>query len=916
MTNISRLLCAMALVTTASAADRYVWKDAPFSGPPYGSWDTAATSVHDAVQAAADGETVWVTNGTYDVTGQVVIVRAVAVRSTEGRDATTLRRATTNEFRLLVLSNSSAVIDGFTLTNGYGRADSPGRDSFGGAIRLFGGTVQNCRVVGSTCRGGAVGEAPNGVSAFGGAIHMSSGRVENCEIRNNTSSGSGGSSSAYGGGIECSGGAIADCRIEGNAALGTGNGAGYGGGMRIAGPAVLSGSQIVGNRVSAANNVAASYGAGIYMVGNGLVSNCVIALNRCIFWQSLGGGVYMTTGTVTHCTLVSNRCESSHTYLTSQESGGAGAYLLGGTLRNCVIARNRATHTGQIRDRATRGAGVLMEGSGLVENCTISRNVVDASGRGDGLYMTAGQVWNCIVHGNFNDAVTNYTANHENVFQAGGVLGYSCAPLSTIPNGVSNLVSDPGFAAPSANDFSLLPGSSCIDSATNRPSVGTDRGGTARPRDGDGDGDARPDMGCWEAPPLDEGPFRANFTLSPEDSFAPAAIVLTAHAGGTNQTGLSCSWDFTSDGTVDQSGPTAATTYAEPGYYTVSLTIINDALESAAVVKTGAVRVFAPVVYAAPQGAGAFPFDTPARATSNLQAAVDAAAPGASVLIAAGSYAVDTPLILRRAVTVSSTNGPAETAIERRSAANTRLLLVTHSNAVVERLTLRNGSWQSSGMAFGGAVWMTAGLVRDCVIASNLVRGLPNQTGAGGGVFMSAGTLRNCLLLRNESRSDNSTGHGGGVFMSGGLVENCTVVSNYAWRADASGSNDATRGGGVRLEGGGMTNSIVTRNGIRVAASTGVQISIVGATNIGFSCSPELVHSPSLTGNITNGPSFAEGSDGYRLAPVSPCVNAGRDLPWMPGARDLDGRPRSSGGRPDMGAYELWMRPKTIIQVR
>jgi len=62
---------------------------------------------------------------------------------------------------------------------------------------------------------------------------------------------------------------------------------------------------------------------------------------------------------------------------------------------------------------------------------------------------------------------------------------------------------------------------------------------------------------------------------------------------------------------------------------------------------------------------------------------------------------------------------------------------------------------------------------------------------------------------------------------------------------------------------------------------------------------------PGDIGNITDPPQFVDtNSTNYRLKAVSPCINAGTNLPWMTGAKDLDGNPRIVDGTVDMGCYE------------
>jgi len=904
------------------SADKYVWSAAPSSASPYESWNTAATNIWDAVNAASAGETIWVTNGTYGLTNPIVIGKAITLRSVNGKNVTIINRGTASQIRLLILSNASAVVDGFTFTNGYGRANTtntatyPGSvgHSYGGAVRIYNGTIRNCRIVKSTCMAGIV-SPQHSINGYGGGIYMATGLIENCEVLNNTATGTG-SDSAYGGGIYMLSGRIISCVITGNVAQGTGNGEGHGGGVWMAGNGVLLSSFLHGNRATAANNVAPSYGGGIYLGGNGVVSNCVILRNRCNFWESIGGGVWMNAGLVTHCHIISNRCEvpSGHSYATSQYAGGAGTWMSGGTLRNCVIARNVCVHSGQIRNGATRGAGVLMTG-GQIEHCTISRNIVDKYGRGAGIFMTGGQVWNSIIYYNFDDISVSYTEDHENLYQVGGTVNKSCTTNAYGLTGSGNTGGEPCFAYRWTNDFRLLLGSSCIDAGSNLVNVVSDISGNVRPIDGDGDGNAFSDIGAYEAVGKSESSFRCGFRSVPDTIIGNGgSVVFNGYVGGTNTAGVVYRWDLQNDGTWDYVGGSYAVitgNYVYASNYTVKLTASNALGQVYTATKPAAVRIFPPVVYSRPVGSGipVFPYNTWQKAATNLQTAMDTAIAGTTVLLSNGVYEVSIPFCIRRALTVTSLNGHKYTFIQRKSGVNTRLGLVTHPSAILEKVTLRNGSWSISGMALGGAIWMTAGMIRDCAITNNLASGLPNQPGYGGGIYMSDGILRNCFLYKNESRSGNNYAHGGGVYISGGLIENCTIVSNYSQRTDATGANSMyALGGGVRLEGGRMTNSVVVYNGVRGPTNRWRNISFASGS-AGYCCSPDVTHDPTGTGNITNSPVFTDVSKAdYTLTPNSSCVDAGTNKLWMINNFDLNGIPRIqsvSKPRVDIGAYEV-----------
>lgn len=62
---------------------------------------------------------------------------------------------------------------------------------------------------------------------------------------------------------------------------------------------------------------------------------------------------------------------------------------------------------------------------------------------------------------------------------------------------------------------------------------------------------------------------------------------------------------------------------------------------------------------------------------------------------------------------------------------------------------------------------------------------------------------------------------------------------------------------------------------------------------------------------------FADASkDDWRPQGKSPLVNAGVLCDWMAGARDLAGRPRAFGGAPDVGCYEFFGDPPTLLILR
>src|SRR6266498_3084827 len=98
------LACSLALALISapvSATDRFV----SLSGghiPPFINWADAATNIQDAIDAAVDGDVIWVTNGVYatggkvmagDLTNRVALDKALTVQSVTGPAGTVIQGA-------------------------------------------------------------------------------------------------------------------------------------------------------------------------------------------------------------------------------------------------------------------------------------------------------------------------------------------------------------------------------------------------------------------------------------------------------------------------------------------------------------------------------------------------------------------------------------------------------------------------------------------------------------------------------------------------------------------------------------------------------------------------------------------------------------------------------------------------------
>ncbi|HEY5911158.1 MAG TPA: choice-of-anchor Q domain-containing protein [Verrucomicrobiae bacterium] len=126
-------VAGLALSSTGFAAIRYVNVDNVNPGYPFDTWETAATSIQDAVDAAYSGEEIVVTNGIYATGGRaitgpminrVAVTKPLLVRSVNGPAVTIIQgnqvQGTTNgpgAVRCVYLA-SNATLSGFTLRGG------------------------------------------------------------------------------------------------------------------------------------------------------------------------------------------------------------------------------------------------------------------------------------------------------------------------------------------------------------------------------------------------------------------------------------------------------------------------------------------------------------------------------------------------------------------------------------------------------------------------------------------------------------------------------------------------------------------------------------------------------------------------------------------------------------------------------
>lgn len=583
-----------------------------------------------------------------------------------------------------------------------------------------------------------------------------------------------------------------------------------------------------------------------------------------------GGGAWCASSNalIASCVIKSN----------SASYAGGGAFR--GRLNNCFVSGNSSP--------APPGQGGGGACNATLSSCTVVCN------SGYGIYfqtgLDVGTVTNCIVYYNTPGNASGLPA----------LFGYCCI-MGTFP-GNGNISAAPQLFV---DGIHLTSGSPCRGAGTNLTS-GADIFG--RPWSNP------PSIGCaeWQPAPLIGNQPKLQLTSRPV-GFTISAMPVTG------QEPLTYRWmkDGVLLGDDDHYRGTDTTNLIAAGIIASDAGNYRIVVSNAFGVVTSAV---APLVihYVSPDGNSSPPYlDWPTAAT-NIQDAIDAAAPGEIVLVTNGAYAtggkamagdLTNRVALDKTLTVVSVNGAAGTVIQGAwDPATTNGPLAVRcawltDGAILSGFTLRNGATRSTGasttLQSGGGVWCasTNALVANCWLSDNAAslegggayQGLinncvltNNSAVYGGGA--SSGILNNCVVILNGALN-----RGGGAYFA--TLNNCTVTFNYTCFTCGSFSGAGTYSGTTR-------NSIVLYNSTgRYGGSYANYES--GATQYSYCCTSPSAPGYPMPGGVGNINAFnvnPQRLDWFHIATTSPCRGAGSPL-YATGT-DLDG--------------ETWANPPSI----
>ncbi len=888
-----------------------------FTMPAFGASVTANASeagdcapfisdLNPIVAAAQPGDTIRLAEGTYHLSKQINLNKAVTIEGA-GTNRTFIVSQPRAFIRAANLSVEGATLRNLTVT-GFTN------ELYGSGLYMSKGTVENVRVTANrNCR----------YNLYSGAgIYMEGGTVTNSLICKNSMSSSYGSVNGIG--IYMSGGTVVD-------------------------------SEILKNWRSRHQH----YGTGIYIGGSAsaLVLRCRIAGNNSggnISADTRGMGLYIANSkaVVDRCEIVSN--------------GIHGVSLTTGTLRNSLVWGHKTTSS-------SYDAGVTMT-SGDLYNNTITANSSPSSF--GGLSMSGGKAVNNIIFGNTGgggDAKVTAGTFNTNVV--------SSLTLVSTANAVGNIMSDPAFTDAASGDFSIGFSSPAYNNGATIASVTNDFAGTARPQ-----GEAY-DIGAYEYVPPAGAALTAAIVIEQNDYRHDQEASATARvAGGSGD----YTYEWYLDGVLvaGQTSDTFAASGMTSGRHNLRV-VVSDG-ETVVTNDFPDAFIMHPVeVYVSSTGSATFPYDTPATATTSPNDAFDAlwlANDTTCVLhVAEGTYTVTSEINLAKPCRIEGVGRDATIISGAGMSTAYRALRLSTSKAVVRDLTVRDCRNNQTGCA----IYMSAGLLENVRSTAN-ESGLGSSSTApssGVGLYMEGGTATNCLFDCNSQYSHYGNGYGVGVYITSGLLVDCVVTNNWRDRhqfygagiyasggtvrrchihgnSNKTGGSGETAGMGVNLNGndalvencviqgngrqgvylqkGTLRNCLVTGHGTASSSyAGGVYMTggkLVNCTVADNKCGTAAYDDLRMTAGtaantiaivatvtdgttnscLLNADALFKGVGNYHLSLRSPAIDIGDNALWtgVADAVDLDGNPRivpKRNGVVDAGCYEFQPPPATVL---
>ncbi len=760
----------------AAAATWYVSPTAPAVGD--GTSEDAPTSLTNAIDRAAYGETVQLAGGDYQLTSLegIFVTNGISLKgNAENPESVTIHAVSTNvTSKLLYLADSS--IEGITFTGAYVNNDTTSQYA---TLFATNALIANCVFTDVT-----VNHQGKQVRIWNDTF------VTNTVFRNFQHIFGDAYSGEYLGMIYATGATFVDCAVTNNTHC-----------SRYCG-VVIAGANTTFKNVTIADNTLrknerSKQGGGLTVYGNDvLIEDCIIRNNKIYnsYWENnlTAGAVYVTGRAIFRRTVIQGN------YTENGICGGVLVRYVGSkdgrsvVFENCLIADN-STGGNWLGGNSYVG-GVYLIGTSDVKfyYTTISGNYCANTGRviSHGLYLadqTGLEVYNSIINGNGVDetrfSYTNFVVKANALVKNSNISSEAeVSAFAVEGSGEGCIYVDPIFADSEAGDYSINAESPCFDKGAAIEGIELDITGKAR------ESWNAPDMGCYEyvadggridvfATKTTVQSNRGNVDFSayifPSDNIAEYIWIVTDVDGVSTE--------------YSAETPIFSYDFSEIGVSSVALKVVW---------KSGMVVVSEPCdidvqqgrSYVSLDGGNVYPYDTPEKAARNINDAMavvfgDQDAPADVILMPgvyncmAGTMGSDWFVNITTPVNLQGGGArPEDTVLD--GGHTNRILSITAEGvgAKVSNLSLLNAASQGkTDTRRGYAADLRAGTIQNCIISNSML-----LEGSESVVYLNGGSIIDSIICKTSGTIPQWGKNCGSVVqVASGLVKGCLIYGNY-----------------------------------------------------------------------------------------------------------------------------------------
>ena len=595
---------------------------------------------------------------------------------------------------------------------------------------------------------------------------------------------------------------------------------------------------ITNGRLWGSNSGGVQKGGGVYLA-NGVVEDCVVSDCTGPAYGQAGVGIYVLAGRVSRCEV--RNCTSSN-----DEANGTGVCLEGGLVEDTLVTGCSCKNGGAIK----------LSGAAKAVNCTVVKNT-GTSVAGIRIDSDTAKAVNCAIFGNtVTESMTRgvYTETRGSCY-------VNCAADLEIVGGVGCLHCQPVYRDWVNGDYRPIAGSPLLNAGASRADYGatgeTDLAGASRVV-------GSVDIGCYEN---QADAAEVGLWWSADRRTLPTTVTFSAGASGVGSP--TYEWTLRNETTGDEKtaqGQTLALDFAEgdAGTYTVSVTAGGLIYTSNDKLQLSPAALYVDAASPAP----AFPFGAEAPAAT-VQAAIDAAADGATVFVAAGTYPINAQLTVSKALRILGTGRKYTDVVITNTvkSSNRRIFVLQHENALVAHLTMAGG--YTSGGGSGGNLYISGngGTVSNCLLTAGSTDA-GHQQGAAG-AYLNGGLLTHCEITRCNSMPKSGQPCPRILYVAGTarasncLIHDCDYRIDYVYHTE-----NGTRGGGsmVNVAANGILDSCTIADVVNADNSSIVYVS---SAQGGFAKSSKVVNC-AIFGSDQNGAALnpMQGGNAYNVPPT------------------------------------------------